>query len=71
MFIQDVANITSLPPEVSDWLKVGPILRGLAANRHLDADEYVNTEDQVTQSRQARQQALAAQQAEATGEIQQ
>jgi len=71
LFIQDVANITSLPPEVSDWLKVGPILRGLAANRHLDADEYVNTEDQVTQSRQARQQALAAQQAEATGEIQQ
>lgn len=70
LFIQDVANITSLPPEVSDWLKVGPILRGLAANRHLDADEYVNTEDQVQQTREARQQALVAQQAQAAGEIQ-
>lgn len=67
LFLQDVANLTSLPSEVSDWLKVGPILRGLAANRHLDADELVNNEEQVQQSRQARAQAIQAQQAQDQG----
>lgn len=71
LFLQDVANVTSLPPEIADWLKVGPILRALAANRHLDADEYINQEEQVQESRQARQQALEAQQAQQSGELQQ
>lgn len=70
LFLQDVANVTSLPPDIQDWLKVGPILRALAANRHLDADEYINQEQQVQQARQQRSEALAAQQAQQQGEIQ-
>lgn len=62
LFLQDVATITSMPPEVSDWLKLGPVIRALAANRHLDADEYVNNEEQVQEQREARARALAAQQ---------
>lgn len=62
LFLQDVANITSMPPQIQDWLKVGPILRSLAANRHLNADEYVNSEEQVQQAQEQRQ--LAMQQAQ-------
>lgn len=62
LFLQDVANITSLPPQIQDWLKIGPILRSLAANRHLTADDYVNNEKQVQQAQQARQEALQSQQ---------
>lgn len=65
LFLQDVANVTSLPPEISDWLKMGPILRSLAANRHMNADDYINNEQEVAQSRQQRQQALQAQQMQA------
>lgn len=64
LFLQDVANITSLPPQIQDWLKLGPILRSLAANRHLDSSEFINSEAEVQQSQQARQEALQAQQQE-------
>lgn len=62
LFLQDVANITSLPPQIQDWLKIGPILRSLAANRHLTADDYVNNQEQVQQAQQQRQLALQDQQ---------
>lgn len=64
LFLQDVANITSLPPQIQDWLKLGPILRSLAANRHLTSDDYINNEQQVQEAQQRRQEALQAQQAE-------
>lgn len=67
LFLQDVANITSMPPQIQDWLKVGPILRSLAANRHLNAQDFVNDEAQVQQAQQQRQIAMQAQQQQEQG----
>lgn len=70
LFLQDVAGITSMPPEVTDWLKIGPILKALAANRHLDASEYVNDPEQVEEVRVQREQQMLAQQQAQGGEPQ-
>jgi|SRR5690554_1370996 len=70
LFLQDVTNITALPPEVGDWLKIGPILKALAANRHLDASEYVNEQDQVDEIRSQRAEQEAAMMAQQGGEPQ-
>lgn len=68
LFIQDVANISQLPPEIRDWLKEEQIYNFLAAGRGLERAKYLRTAAQVEERQSQRsqaqqQQALALEQA--------
>jgi len=57
LFIQDVANISQLPPEIRDWLKEEQIYNFLAAGRGIERQKYLRTEQEVQQRQEQRQQA--------------
>ena len=59
LFLQDIAMITTLPPEVQDYLKLDNIFSELAAGRGLRASDLVRGQEEVDQRRadmQAQQQ---------------
>lgn len=56
LFLADVAQITTLPPETQKWLKLGTILSELAAGRGLRSSQYVATQEEVAQADAAEQQ---------------
>lgn len=62
LFIQDVVQITSMPPEVLAYLKVDAIFSDLAAGRGLRSSQYVRTEGEVQQAQQQAMQNAQAQQ---------
>ncbi|QGF20967.1 head-tail connector [Pectobacterium phage MA13] len=62
LFIQDVIQITSMPPEVLAYLKVDAIFSDLAAGRGLRGSQYVRSEAEVQQQQQKAQQKLQEQQ---------
>lgn len=64
LFIQDVIQITSMPPEVLAYLKMDAIFSDLAAGRGLKGSQYVRTEAEVQQAQQKNQQAAQEQQSE-------
>lgn len=47
LFLQDVVQITAMPPEVQQYLKLDTIFSALAAGRGLRASDYVNTQSNV------------------------
>lgn len=49
LFVQDVIQITSLPPEVSGTLRLDNIFSGLAAGRGLKASQYVKSQEETQQ----------------------
>lgn len=61
LFLRDVANVSTLPPEVRDWLKEEEIYNFLAAGRGLEKSKYVRSADEVSQIQGQRQQAQQAQ----------
>lgn len=60
LFLQDVIQITTMPPETMRYLKLDTIFADLAAGRGLRGSQYVNTQAEVDQSMQAQQQAQMA-----------
>lgn len=68
LFLQDVAGVAALPPEVRDWLKEEDIYNFLATGRGLERTKYVRTEQEVQQiqgqrAQQQQAQAIAIEQA--------
>lgn len=47
LFLQDVVQITAMPPEVQQYLKLDNIFSALAAGRGLRASEYINNQGTV------------------------
>lgn len=64
LFLQDVIGITTMPPEVQQYLKLDSIFSALAAGRGLRSSEYVNNQSTVDQRNAAAQQAAQEQQTE-------
>lgn len=64
LFIQDVVQITTMPPEVQQYLKLDNIFSALAAGRGLRASEFVNKQDDVDRKQQAMQEDQQAMQTE-------
>lgn len=56
LFLQDVIGITTMPPEVQQYLKLDSIFSALAAGRGLRSSEYVNNQTTVDERNQAAQQ---------------
>jgi hypothetical protein len=70
-YINDVATITALPPEVLRWLPMETILRDLATGRGLDGRRYANTEPAAqAQQGQEDQRQVAVENATAAGAAQ-
>lgn len=64
LFIQDVVQITTMPPEVQQYLKLDNIFSALAAGRGLRASEFINKQEDVDRKQQEMQQQAQAQQTE-------
>lgn len=64
MFLQDLAGVAAMPPEVQARLQIGAVLSTLAAARGLSADKYVKPEEQVQQEQAQAQQNAQNQQAQ-------
>jgi len=62
-FLSGLAQVGSLPPDVSARLKLSPIISVLAASEGLDPTKYVKSEEQVAEEQAAAQQAAMEQQA--------
>ncbi|CUH74608.1 head-tail adaptor [Cronobacter phage Dev-CD-23823] len=65
LFLGDVAQITSMPPQVQQYLKLDSIFSALAAGRGLRASDYINDQDTVDQrnaeaQKQAQQEEMQA-----------
>lgn len=56
LFLQDVIQITTMPPEVQRYLKLDSIFSALAAGRGLRSSEYINSQEAVDQKTQMAQQ---------------
>lgn len=67
LFLADVAQVTSLPPQVAAYLKKTAIFSAMAAGRGLKASDFVYTEEEVTQMQQQAQQQAMQQQAAQIG----
>lgn len=65
LFLQDVIQITTMPPEVKVYLKLDNIFSALAAGRGLRTSEYVNTQSEVDEVNAANQEAAMAQEVDA------
>ncbi|CCI88424.1 Phage collar [Yersinia phage phiR8-01] len=52
LFVQDVIQITTLPPEVSARLRLDNIFAALASGRGLVANQFVKSEDETQQEQQ-------------------
>jgi len=63
-FLAGLAQVGTLPPEVSSRLQLSPIISILAAAEGLDPTKYVKSEEQVAQEQAAAQQAALEQQAQ-------
>lgn len=63
-FLGSLSQLTQLPPETQDYLKIGPIIKQIAASEGIASYRYVNTAEQAAQTRQAR----TAQAAQAAGQ---
>lgn len=63
-FLSGLAQVGTLPPEVSARLLLSPIISVLAAAEGLDPTKYVKSEEQVAQEQAAAQQAAMEQQAQ-------
>lgn len=58
LFLQDVAQVTALPPEVTDYLKLDNIYSALATGRGISSSNFVKTQEEVNQERQQRMQQM-------------
>lgn len=56
LFLGDVVNITTMPPEVQQYLKLDSIFSALAAGRGLRASDFVNKQSVVDEQNAAAQQ---------------
>lgn len=66
-FLQDVSNLSSLPPEIRMRLNEGPILADMAAGRGVDRGKYVASEEVYQQRMQAAAEQQMEQEAVQTG----
>lgn len=57
LFLGDVVNITTMPPEVQQYLKLDSIFSALAAGRGLRANDFINKQSVVDERNAAAQQA--------------
>lgn len=64
LFLQDVIQITTMPPETQQYLKLDNIFSALAAGRGLRGSEYVNTQTEVEQRQAAMQEQQMQQQSD-------
>ncbi|QOC54181.1 portal protein [Aeromonas phage Atoyac1] len=64
LFVQDVIQITTLPPEVSQRLRLDNIFSALASGRGLKADQYVRPEEEAKQGQVEQEEAEQARQLE-------
>lgn len=67
LFLGDVAQITSMPPEVQQYLKLDSIFSALAAGRGLRSSDFINKQSEVDQRNAEAQAQMQKQQLESAG----
>lgn len=67
LFLGDVAQITSMPPEVQQYLKLDTIFSALAAGRGLRSSDFINKQSEVDQRNAEAQAQMQQQQLEGAG----
>lgn len=54
LFLQDLALLTELPPQVQDRMKYGDVISALGAGRRVEYQKFLESEDRAEENRQAR-----------------
>lgn len=67
MFVNDLAMVGGLPPEIAMYVKKGQLITWIGNNRGLDYDSFIKTEEEVAGEQEAQMQAQKDLMAEETG----
>ena len=69
-FLQDITNLSALPPEIRARLNEGPIIADMAAGRGVDRGKYVASDEEYQARMQQQADQQLAQQAAQAGTAQ-